>query len=111
MLRAHLSKEGFTLLEVIIAMAILSVLLLGFLSAMGNGFKWIYDAGNNVSTDFTDQERLDTDLAAATGGTATTKEIIITKSGTNYRFNIGSKLFERGDLAAYSPVDASYLGH
>lgn len=52
-------NEGMTLVEVIIAMAMLAIILGAFLDAYSSGYTWVYETGTRTQEDFTDQQAMD----------------------------------------------------
>lgn len=87
------SKQGLTLLEIIVALAILSILLVSFLSLFSNGFTTIITAGNKSRASIEAQEIMDRIYAEAN---FTTK--------TELRDSISSIIsqIEAGDIVDFS---------
>lgn len=64
--------NGFTLVEVIISIAMIGILMLGFLGMYTNGHRWVFDAGRRTEKIFEGQVELSKELIGEVGaGTGT----------------------------------------
>jgi len=89
-------KDGFTLIEIILSLAILGIISVAFLSLFGSGFKFIALSGQKSSSNFNAQSIMESSISddsiTPTELTRTTgSSIKLYKSGVEYTIN-GDKL-------------------
>jgi len=78
--KIYLHQKGFTLIEIILATAILGILAAAFLPFLGNGMSGIFRSSQRGDALYQAQSKIE----KATGGTETAKTISITPpSGTS----------------------------
>ena len=71
------NKNGFTLLEIIISMAIIGLLTVSFLEMFTFGFKGVFTAGQNSKTQYLAQQEIENKLANITSSTTQISPIIL----------------------------------
>lgn len=65
-LRQYSIKKGFTLIEVIVSIAILGIISIAFLSIFSNGLIGIYRAGHKSVSQYEAQEKLENNISNPT---------------------------------------------
>ncbi len=75
------NKKGMTLIEAIIAMAMLGILLVAFMGAYVSGFGWVYDSGVLTQEDYVDQQTLDKALGYSGSATAASQNFTMVVNG------------------------------
>ena len=78
------NKRGFTLIEIIIAIALLGIISVAFLSMFSTGFSIISKAGRRTTSGFSTQTKVEDALNLGTAGT------VISASGLNITLPDGS---------------------
>lgn len=76
------NRKGMTLLEIILAFAILGIILVAFLSMFTSSFVWINDAGDMGKAYSKSQEDIETRIA--TGEAINSSDLVITFDGVKY---------------------------
>ena len=74
-------KKGFTLIEIILAIAILAILIIAFTPSFMTAFRWITDAGKNSATMYNSQNVLENLIVAGTIETSDRLTLTFTDSG------------------------------
>jgi len=62
MKRNYSNESGFTLIEVLIAIAMIGLIMLGFLGMYTHGHRWVFNAGVRTDELFTSQQEIESAL-------------------------------------------------
>lgn len=76
------NRKGFTLIEIILALAILGIILVAFISMFTSSFVWITDAGDKGKAYSSSQEDIENRIA--TGESEDTQDLVITFGDKDY---------------------------
>lgn len=96
-----MSKEGMTLIEIIIAMALLAIISVGLISVMSTTIIGIHKFGNETVDVFTDQDSIEDDIvdSAATG----TSGSITFQFDSGDTITINGETIEQNELEIFKP--------
>ena len=75
----HKHEEGFTLIELIISIALIGILAVVFLPIFGNAIKWISNSGRDSRSHYTAASNIENNMndpSATEGGTVTSPDNI-----------------------------------
>lgn len=89
-------KKGFTLVEIIVSLAIIGIISVSFLSMFGFGFKIIAMSGKNSRSDFNAQSLIESNISddsnTSAALTRTDGSITLYKSNVQYAIINGSNI-------------------
>lgn len=84
-MKGHRNKSGFTLIEIILALALFAILVVAFAPAFVTAFRWITDAGKQSNAIYASQDNLESIVSewVAKGAVTNTTTIDIEFVGTS----------------------------
>lgn len=89
-------KKGFTLIELIISIALFAILSVAFLSMFSTGIKGIFNAGNKSKANYTSQQALENELS---GKPVTVDSVNVSSSDSNMELDFdGIKVDVNGKI-------------
>ncbi len=80
-----LNRSGFSLIEVVVAMAVLIIVVIGFSALFTNSFLTVFSAGHKSEAQFTAQDKTENALMGYidTGATESNYDFTLNFEGTN----------------------------
>ncbi|WAG72320.1 prepilin-type N-terminal cleavage/methylation domain-containing protein [Clostridium estertheticum] len=83
------NKQGFTLIEVVVGIALLGIIIISFMPVFSNSFKGITNSGKKSNALYSSQEGIEKKLHGGTdiNSTDTPKRITIKFSGAEFDVN------------------------
>ena len=82
-MRKSVGNRGFTLLEVILAMAILAILVVGFLPVFINALRWVTDAGKKSDQLYNSQNAVENRIVLGAAITGTPPQLQLNFTDTS----------------------------
>ena len=82
------NKKGFTLIEIILAIAIIGIMAVAFIPVFTSGFKGVIYAGETKTGMFDSQNILEQEVADSVNTGTETLTVIFPADGTNPEFSV-----------------------
>lgn len=93
------NQKGVTLVEIIVALAILGIISVTFLTIFAGTFKWVIDGGDRGEAVFSAQQAVESNLVDSSTGSPVT---VVIRKQDGSSITVAGKLVEPSGLAAGS---------